>query len=267
MDAEDRRSVARRAARTGAAVALAAFRGPLAVETKASPSDFVTDADREAQRAVVEVIEEADPGATVVAEEDDAETGDATTAPIDGTAWLVDPIDGTRNYVAGARVWATVVAATGGGDVVAAVTDMPATGDGYALGPEGVTRNGTTVTPSEFDDPETFSVAPLGWWAHEDRAEFGRLCDVLGERFGDLRRLGSAQATLAMVASGELDAAVATRPMEPWDAVAGAAMVERAGGSVTDAAGNPWRPDAGGLVASNGNAHGALLDAVEAVRD
>lgn len=263
MDAHERRSVAERAARAGAEVAEAAFRGSLEVETKTNPTDFVTDADRAAQRAVIDVIEEADQGSVVVAEEE----GAVSDLGAGETAWIVDPIDGTRNFVAGSRIWATSVAAVVDGRAVAAVTRMAAYGDEYALGVDDVTRNGVPVSPSEFDDPAVFTVAPLGWWPRDDRAAFARLCDVLGDRFGDVRRLGCAQATLAMVASGELDAAVATRSMAPWDAVAGAAMVEQAGGAATGLDGEPWHHGATGLVASNGNDHGALLDAVEAIPD
>jgi len=153
-----------------------------------------------------------------------------------------------------------------GGETVAAATLMPAYGDEYALGPERVTRNGGPVGPSDRDDPATFTVSPLGV-PRGDRNEFAGLCDVLLHRTGDLRRLGCAQAALAMVASGELDAVVATRPLDPWDSVAGVAMVQRAGGMVTDALGDPWHPHAEGLVASNGNAHDALVDAARDVRE
>jgi len=270
MAAHDRRIVAERAAQAGAEVAEAAFRRPMGVETKSGPADFVTDADRNAQEAVVDVLRRADPDGAVVAEEDDGRGDAATDAAAeistDGTAWIVDPIDGTRNYVAGSRVWATSVAAVVDGETVAAATLMPAYGDDYALGPDGVTRNGAPVTPSEFDDPAAFSVATLGWWPPDERGAFERLCGAIGDRFGDLRRLGCAQAALAMVASGELDGVVGTRPMAPWDAVAGAAMIERAGGTVTDAEGDPWRHDATGLVASNGTAHETLLEAARAAR-
>ena len=263
MAAHDRRIVAERAAQAGAEVAEAAFRRPMAVETKTGPADFVTDADRNAQEAVLDVLGRADPDGTVVAEEDDT----VTEIPSNGTAWVVDPIDGTRNYVAGSRLWATSVAAIVDGETVAAATLMPAYGDDYALGPDGVTRSGAPVEPSNLDDPAAFSVAPLGWWPPEERGEFERLCGAIGDRFGDLRRLGCAQAGLAMVASGELDGVVGTRQMAPWDTVAGAAMVERAGGTVTDLGGEPWRHDATGLVASNGNDHGSLLETAEAARD
>jgi myo-inositol-1(or 4)-monophosphatase len=69
------------------------------------------------------------------------------------------------------------------------------------------------------------------------------------------------QAALAFVASGKLDAAITTRRPSPWDSIAGAHLIDRAGGRVTDAGGRPWRHDSGALVASNGHAHGAVLDA------
>lgn len=256
MAAHDRRIVAERAAQAGADVAAASFRRPLEVETKSGPTDLVTEVDRNAQEAVVEVIRSADPDGVVVAEED----GLDGTVPAEGTAWIVDPIDGTGNYVAGSRLWATSVATVVDGEAVAAATLMPAYGDEYALGPERVTRSGGPVSPSEREDPATFTVSPLGV-PRGGRERFAALCDVLLERTGDLRRLGCAQAALAMVASGELDAVVATRSLDPWDTVAGAAMVERAGGVVTDAQGDPWHPHADGLVASNGRAHDALVAA------
>lgn len=257
MAGHDRRLVAERAAQAGAEVAAAAFRRPLEVAEKTGPMDLVTEVDRNAQGAAVEVIRNADPDGAVVAEED----GGRSTLPDAGAAWVVDPIDGTRNFVAGSRLWATSVATVVDGEAVAAATLMPAYGDDYVLGPERVTRNGEPVSPGGSDDPAAFTVVPLGWWPREEREGFGRLCSALGDRFGDVRRLGCAQAALAMVASGELEGAVATRRLAPWDSVAGAAMVERAGGTVTDVDGEPWRPDATGLVASNGRAHDALVSA------
>ncbi|MDZ7730119.1 MAG: inositol monophosphatase family protein [Natrialbaceae archaeon] len=78
--------------------------------------------------------------------------------------------------------------------------------------------------------------------------------------FGDIRRFGSAQIELATVAAGGLEAAVTDVPAYPWDTVAGVAMVRAAGGTVTDLEGEPWKPDARGMVASNGAIHGDLLE-------
>ncbi|MEF8888010.1 MAG: inositol monophosphatase, partial [Haloarculaceae archaeon] len=181
------------------------------------------------------------------------------SVPATGPAWVVDPIDGTANYVRGLRYWATVVAALVDGDPVGVATYLPAQEDVYAAGPGSVTHNGHSMRVSGRSDPETFALGTVGRWPREDG---GASLDDLGGRFGDVRRIGSMQATLALVAAGSLEGAVATGTPHPWDSIAGAALIRRAGGTVTDLRGEPWTHDSVGLVASNGQAHEHLLDAV-----
>ncbi|WP_336339214.1 inositol monophosphatase family protein [Haloarcula brevis] len=269
-DASHRAAVAERAARAGGVVAREQFRGSLSVESKANKNDLVTETDRDAQRQVVATIREAFPDDGFLCEEElsivagpesdrDAEAVDSV--PENGAAWVIDPIDGTANYVRGMRLWATSVCAVVDGDPVASVTYLPSYGDLYAVGPESATRDGTGLSVSGRTDPETFAVAPVGWWDRDARAEFGRLCGAIGDRFGDIRRLGSFQATLAHVADGALEGLACTRPMNPWDTLAGVHMVRRAGGTVTDLDGEPWSHDSDSVVASNGEAHEALVAA------
>ncbi|MFC7250780.1 inositol monophosphatase family protein [Halomicroarcula sp. GCM10025324] len=270
-DEHHRAAVAERAARSGGVVAREAFRGDLVVETKANKNDYVTETDRDAQQQVVATIREEFPDDGFVCEEEltqfvgpesDADDPLALDAvPDSGAAWVVDPIDGTANFVRGLHTWTTSVAATVDGAAVGSATYLPATGDLYAAGPESVTRDGRTVSVSDRADPETFAVAPVGWWDRDDRTEFGDLCTAVVERFGDMRRIGSFQATLAFVADGGLDGAICTTPMYLWDTVAGVHMVREAGGTVTGLDGEPWEFDSEGLVASNGEAHDELLAA------
>jgi len=276
-DANHRAAVAERAARAGGVVARGSFRGSVAVETKRDKNDLVTAADRDAQSQVVATIRQEFPGDAFLLEEDaptlagpEAATDDPQeVGSVDaaGTVWVVDPIDGTSNYVRGVRTWTTSIAAVDAGRTLASATFMPATDDLYAAGPESVTRNDETMRVSDRDDPETFSISVVGWWPPAERAEFGDLCGVVAERFGDERRIGSFQATLAHVADGGMEAAICTQPTEPWDTVAGVHLVRRAGGTVTDLDGDRWEPDDVGLVASNGTAHDAVLDAARAVID
>jgi myo-inositol-1(or 4)-monophosphatase len=269
-DASHRAAVAERAARAGGVVAREQFRGDLSVESKANKNDLVTATDRDAQRQVVATIRAEFPGDGFLCEEDlstlagpeaDQNVEAVDRVPDSGTAWVIDPIDGTANYVRGMRLWATSVSAVVDGEPVASVTYLPSYGDLYAAGPESVTRDGTELTVSGRTDPETFAVAPVGWWDRDDRAEFGRLCSAVGDRFGDIRRLGSFQATLAHVADGALEGLVCTRPMAPWDTLAGVQMVRQAGGTVTDLDGEPWTHDSDSVVASNGEAHEAFVAA------
>ena len=260
--AADRLRLAERAAAAGGAVAIDAFRtDDLAVETKSGKTDVVTRADREAQARVVEVVRATYPADPVVGEE----AGLPDTVSTEGPAWVVDPIDGTNNFVRGLPTWATSVAAVVDGEPVAAATALPAVGDTYHAGPSGARRNGDSIAVSDRRDPERGTVAASSWWPPDRRAEFVATVAGIADRFGDLRRLGAIQAELAAVADGGLEGLVSTVVVTPWDSLAGVLLVRRAGGTVTDLAGEPWRLGATGLVASNGHVHDELLATVSAV--
>jgi len=271
-DAHHRAAIAERAARAGGVVARERFRGDLQVETKADKTDLVTAADRDAQQQVVATIREEFTGDQFVCEEDspqlvgpESDAPEATLVdevPDTGAAWIVDPIDGTTNFVRGSRTWATGVAALVDGEPVGSANYLPAMGDLYAAGPESVTRDGKSMRVSDEDDTDAFLVAVVNRWADPER--FGDVCGVADERLGDVRRLGPFQATLSMLADGGFDAAVCTQTANAWDTVAGVHMVREAGGTVTDVHGDRWVPASEGLVASNGASHDAVLDAVAA---
>ena len=262
-DATARTATAERAARAGGAVARERFREPLDVETKTGPLDVVTAADREAQRAVIAAIEgeEEFAGEPLVCEENSSPPGTDTSIgkslPETGRAWVVDPIDGTANYVRGLRHWTTSVAAVENGEPVGAATRLPALGDSYTAGPEGATRNGERVTVSDRTDPATCTLGLLGWWGGE--REPASIHRVGSNRFGGFRRFGSMQATLALVAAGGLDGAVTRVSPHPWDTIAGVHLVRAAGGTATDIHGDRWTDGASGLVVSNGRIHDRLV--------
>lgn len=258
---ERRAAVAERAARAGAAVAAEGFRTGLPVESKAGKTDYVTQADRDAQAAVVEVLAEEAPGEPVVGEE--AETLDAV--PPQGRAWVVDPIDGTNNYVRGIPVWGTSVAAVADGEPMAGATVMPALSAVYVTDGETVVHDGEPVGVSDRTDPETFTVVPTFWWELDQRRAYADACEAIVTRFGDMRRWGCAQGALAMLADGGLDGVLTDRHTNPWDTLAGVAMVRAAGGVVTDIDGDRWRYDSEGLVASNGERHDLVLEAARDV--
>ncbi|MFW5918696.1 MAG: inositol monophosphatase family protein [Halanaeroarchaeum sp.] len=253
----DRVAVAERAARAGASVAEGSFRTDIAVETKSSKTDVVTQADRDAQAAVIETIHEAFPGEPVVGEEGD----ELKSLPEDGPAWVVDPIDGTANYVRGIQTWGTAVAVVLDGDPVGAANVFPALGDAYVADEQSVERNGTPIRVSDRTDPETFTVVPTTWWPLDQRSAYADAFQGIVERFGDARRYGCSQASLSMVASGQVEGVISNRQAHPWDTVAGVHMIRLAGGTVTNLDGDPWEPADGGLVASNGTAHETVLRA------
>lgn len=255
-----RYDIAREAAIEGAEVAHGLFRTELDVATKDSKMDFVTRADTETQRRVIDVVRDEYPDAIVVGEEED----ELKSVPEDGTAWVIDPIDGTTNFVRGVRLWTTTVAAVRDHETVAAVTVAPALDDTFTANSDSVTLNDEPISVSTRTDLDRFTVAPILRYGSERDQQFGDLLRESILQFGDLRRFGCAQVTLGMVACGALDAAVSTQPNpNPWDTIAGVHMVERAGGSVTDVDGTPWEPGCDGLVASNGTAHDEVVETVQ----
>lgn len=185
--------------------------------------------------------------------------------PENGAAWVIDPIDGTNNYVRGTRTWATVVAVVCDGVTTAGVITLPELNDDYWTDGESTYRNGSRVSVSETADPEAGVVSPTMWWDFDSRDEFGNACQAVVDRFGDLRRIGSAQAALASVADGSLDGVITNLRTNPWDTLAGVAMVRAAGGTVTDIHGDTFRHDSVGLVASNGVIHSEALSAAQSI--
>ena len=262
MSEDTRVALAKRAAQAGAEVAHDLFRVGVDVETKDGKTDYVTQADRDAQRRVIEVIREEFSADAIVGEEDE----ELKEVPESGDAWVIDPIDGTNNFVREISIWATSVAAVRDGEAVAAANVLPALGDTYVAGPDGTFRNGTRVEVSDREDPETMTVVPTIWWDFDHREDYARAARAIVERFGDMRRLGCAQAVLGMIAAGSLDGAITDIVVNPWDSVAGVYMVRQAGGRVTDIHGERWEPGCEGLVASNGVGHEAVLAAAQEIR-
>jgi myo-inositol-1(or 4)-monophosphatase len=269
-DAAHRAAVAERAARAGGVVGREHFRESVAVETKAHKNDVVTEVDRDAQRQVITTIGQEFPSARFVCEEESSPVGADVqlldAVPETGDAWVIDPIDGTANYVRGDPRWATAVASITDGEGVAVATFLPVEGDMYAAGPESVTRNGEPIRVSDRDDPETFVVGVSGRWSTQPAARSAALVDETLSRFGDMRRTGSMQATLALVAAGAYDAAIVPDPPEPWDSIAGVHLLRRAGGTATNLACERWTHD-DALIVSNDRCHDRVVEAATAALD
>ncbi|MCO1575574.1 inositol monophosphatase [Crossiella sp. SN42] len=183
--------------------------GPLTtVETKSSPSDLVTQIDRDVDDFVRELLGRERPGEKVRSEE----RGGAYSEW--GITWVVDPIDGTVNFVRGLPFWAVSIAAVYRGITVAACVHAPALGWTFiaAEGHGAYWRDGTSLlSPLVLDDKGTFDLAAglvatgLSYNAVQ-KAKQGRLLPVLIEHSGDIRRCGSAALDLCMVAAGVVDA-------------------------------------------------------------
>jgi myo-inositol-1(or 4)-monophosphatase len=268
----DDTEAARRAAVAGRAAAdagtLAEAYVDAAVETKTGPTDYVTEADHAAQDRVLSVLGDAYPGEPVVGEEVGEDARLHESVPAEGPAWIVDPIDGTANYVRGMPTWACAVACVVDRDPVAAAVVEPELDRRYVADAGAARRDGVAVETSDLTDPRHGSVVPFYWWGHDARDAYSAGVDAALRRFDDIQRLGCAQAALCSVADGALAGAFTDRRVASWDAVAGVHLIRRAGGRVTDLDGAPWTVGAEGLVASNGApaVHEALADCAAAAR-
>jgi myo-inositol-1(or 4)-monophosphatase len=243
-------------AKRGASVAAGLFESDLQVNTKSSKLDYVTEADIKSQSEIIKSITSSYSPDAIVCEEGDSEKN----IPQSGNYWTVDPIDGTSNFVAGNRVWATSVSAVRNHETKAAATVAPALSEKYMTCNQATFYNGRNISVSDKKELDEFTVAPVLRYGSELDREFSDLTRHSLLEFGDIRRLGSAQLTLGMVARGALDACFAIQPNpNPWDTVTGVKLVREGGGEVTDIFGDQWAPDSYGIIATNGIAHEEVI--------
>ena len=224
---------ARAAAAAGAKVAERWRRhaDALCVSEKAASDDLVSQADHESEAAVRGVLLQQRPDDAVLGEEAGATSGST------GVRWVVDPIDGTTNYLYDRPDWAVSVAATDdSGAVLAAVVVEPAVGrvtEAYAGG--GTWAQGQRMPPLAQTDLSR-ALVELNLGLPSQRPLAGRLLDALIPCVRDVRRGGSAASALAQVATGRADAAWLPG-LQPWDCAAGVLLVREAGGAVGDLTG------------------------------
>jgi myo-inositol-1(or 4)-monophosphatase len=211
-----------------------AFRdGRFAVERKSTATDLVTEVDRASERLIVAHLRAARPDDAIVGEEGAAVDGSS------GVCWIVDPLDGTTNFVYrhpgfAVSIGAELVGAPGGAGVplAAAVVD-PVTGDVFsASAGGGATRNGVPVRCSAADDLGQALVGTGFAYAAERRARQGAVLATVLPRVRDIRRVGSAALDLCGVACGRLDAYY-ERGLGHWDFAAGVLIAAEAGAAVT----------------------------------
>lgn len=208
-------------------------RDDLGVVTKTSATDLVTELDRIVERRLVEGILTARPGDSVLGEEGASHAG--TTA----VRWVVDPIDGTTNFVYGLPGFSVSVAAQIDGSTVAGCVVDPLHGDTFtALAGGGARRNGRPIHGPRGTDLATSLVGTgFSYLPERRRAQATVLAQVL-PAVRDIRRLGSAAVDLCWTACGRLDAFY-EKGLQPWDFAAGALVAAEAGARVGDLDGGP----------------------------
>lgn len=221
--AEELRGLAGRLARLAGELLASSRPGESDTGTKSSPTDLVTAADRAAERLIIEELRAVRPDDAVLAEEGGGREGTS------GIRWVVDPLDGTVNFVYGIPFYGVSIAAEAGGVVIAGAVYHVAHDILYdaALG-GGARANGLRLHCSEASDPPLSMVGTGFSYSASDRALQGRVVAGLLPRVRDIRRFGAAALDLCAVGVGQLDAFYEAG-LKPWDWAAGLLVATEAG--------------------------------------
>jgi myo-inositol-1(or 4)-monophosphatase len=229
--------------------------------TEKQARDFVSQADVEAQRAALSVIHARHPDHQVLAEEEDGQAAAAGGAP----TWVVDPIDGTTNFLHGHPMYCVSIAVVVDGEPEAGVVMCPPTSERWwATRGGGAFKNGK---PMRVSDPPSLRTALVGTGfpfkaIHLLPTYLPQLGRVLSNSAG-VRRGGAAALDLAFLASGIFDA-FWELDLKPWDVMAGILLIREAGGVVTRVDGSPIDLEPGSVLgAANPQIHAALKKLVE----
>ena len=194
--------------------------------TKSSATDLVTPSDRAAERFIRAQLSTQRPNDGIIGEEESDLTGTS------GLTWIVDPIDGTTNFVFGLPAWGCSIALARGDQLLAGAVHIPALSETYSatLG-RGARCNGSEIAASATSSFETALVATGFSYRPQRRAQQGVTVARLLPQVRDIRRSGSAAYDLCCVAAGTVDAYY-EECLSLWDLAAGALIASEAGAQV-----------------------------------
>ena len=228
------------------------------------PSDFVSQADIRAEQTLREELNKARPGYAFLMEESGASGSEHWS-----WRWVVDPLDGTSNFLHGIPHWAISIALErrlpdGDSEVTAGLVYAPAVDELFWAEKGGgafVNERRLRVSARrEFKDAVFATGIPFAAVAAHRRLAFARTLGQLMPQVAGIRRFGAAALDLAWVAAGRYDG-FWELGLKRWDMAAGMLLVREAGGFITDPAGKDPR-DTGDVIAANPHLHPALSEAV-----
>ena len=229
---------------------------------KKAPADFVSAADLKAEQVLFEALSKARPGYSFLGEERGLVEGTDKTH-----TWIVDPLDGTTNFLHAIPHFAINIALEREGVVVAGVTYNPITNELFwAEKGKGcfVNDHRLRVAARQRLD-ESVLATGIPFLGHGQHAKFLKELHQMTQRVAGVRRFGAASLDLAWVAAGRFDG-FWERDLKPWDMAAGLLMVTEAGGKVTDADGGEEVLAKGSVVASNLELHPQIIARLDAAK-
>ena len=223
--------------------------------------DPVTEADREAEKAVRALIRAEYPGQGILGEEFGSENASSDHV------WVIDPIDGTRSFISGIPLWGTLVGLTRRGNAVAGMMAQPfigelfyaAGGEAWYEGPHGARQRLSARKTVALSEATLCTTTPA-LFQGDRRVAYDRL-----EKAVRLARYGTDCYAYAMLAAGNVDLVVEVG-LQPYDIVALIPIIEAAGGVVTEWSGGPAEDGGGIVAAATPELHAAAMDALHAGR-
>jgi histidinol-phosphatase len=250
---DDVLNAALNAAKSAGEVALHYFRTNLKVETKADRTP-VTQADRECEATIIEILGQHFPTYGFLGEEMGERAGQVNAR------WIIDPIDGTKNFIRGIPFFATLIALEEDGEITAGVMSAPAINDLlYARKGQGAFVNGQQVRVSDVEDLNRAMLIHGGLKDLKIRPCWGpflRLVDATARQRGFGDALGH-----SIVISGQAEVTLEPE-IKPWDVAATKILVTEAGGRFSDFAGSP-SIYTGNAIISNGRVHEAVVNILQ----
>jgi len=226
------------------------------------PADFVTRADRKAEKVIVEELKRARPKWGFHLEEG------GEIAGTDGQhVWVVDPIDGTTNFIHGIPHFAVSIGVTRNGEPVAGVIYNPISDELFAAerGGGAYVNDRRLRVSGRRDISDAVIACGVPHRGRGDHAEFRRELAQVQAKAAGIRRAGTASLDLAWVAAGRLDG-YWERGLKPWDICAGIVMVREAGGFAADIDGGPDVMNTGDIMAGNEHMQAELKACIKAAR-
>ncbi len=222
---------------------------------KRNAIDLVTETDRQAEALIVSILQREFPEYGILSEEGSSFPGGAQES------WIIDPLDGTTNYIHGYPLVAVSIALTHQDEILLGVVYNPLADELFvAEKGQGATLNGRPIWVSSTSSLANSLLAsgfPYNAW--ETDQDNTREWQQFLKRVTSLRSDGSAALDLCQVACGRLDG-YWELDLDPWDMAAGSLIVQEAGGKVTDRYGAPFSPYHRSIVASNGLLHQEMLE-------
>jgi myo-inositol-1(or 4)-monophosphatase len=228
--------------------------------SKKGAADYVSAADLKAEQTIFEELARARPGYGFLGEERGLIAGTDKTH-----TWIVDPLDGTTNFLHAMPHFAINIALRREGQIVAGVTYNPASSDLFwAERGRGAFLNDhrlRVAARTRFE--EAVFATGIPFLGHGQHGRFLKELHQVSQRVSGVRRFGAAALDLAWVAAGRFDG-FWERDLKPWDMAAGILMVTEAGGVVTDADGAPDPLATGSICVGNSTLHALLLERLKA---